>query len=187
MFQSSLRPALWALALSGGIAGASHAGDLDGTNWKMKPSGWRSAVFFWVYDHLNFKAGEFTSVDCVEYGFKTGPYASAKAADGVTWKAVQKNDKGETMSWEGTLRGEEMTGSFIWTKANGKTKTIAWHAKKVTHEHPVGHEHPTEKKKTAEKEHPAGKEHPTQNKQAAEKEHPAGKEHPTGKEHPAGN
>ena len=107
------------------------AGELDGTRWKMHPEGWRGIVLFWQSDTLMFDAGKFESTACVPYGYVRGPYDSMKKGDKVMWSATQMNDKGEKMVWQGTLlSGDQLEGTFTWTKAGGKAKTIWWKARK---------------------------------------------------------
>ncbi len=106
------------------------AGELDGTQWKMRPEGWRGVLLFWQTDTLKFDAGKFESTACTPYGFMPGPYDSKREGDKVVWSATQTNNKGEKMEWQGTLSRDRLEGSYTWTKRNGKTMTIWWKAKK---------------------------------------------------------
>jgi len=103
------------------------AGDLDGTQWKMR----EGKLPIGKPDTLKFEAGQFTSVECVPYGFTPSPYESKRDGDKVTWTAVQTNSKGEKMEWQGALAVDKMTGSYIYTDQKGKTSTKKWTAKKL--------------------------------------------------------
>lgn len=109
----------------------SFAGELDATEWKMRPKGLMGVLFFWKTDRLIFENGQFTSTECVQYGFNTGPYDSRKEGDTASWSATQKNATGERMEWMGVSSGKCMTGSFVWVRPKGKLKTMAWKACKV--------------------------------------------------------
>ena len=112
------------------LLGKLYAGELDGTEWKLKEKGIRGVLLFWRTDVLQFANNQFTSAECVPYGFKTTSYNSSKEGDKVTWNSLATNDKGEKMDWKGTKSGELMEGMFTWTKANGQSKVYAWKASK---------------------------------------------------------
>ena len=102
------------------------AGDLDGTQWKMR----EGKLPIGKADTLKYEAGRFTSVECIPYGFTSGPYDSKKDGDKVTWTALQTNSKGEKMEWRGTLASGKMTGSYTFTDEKNKVSTKKWTAKK---------------------------------------------------------
>ncbi len=108
------------------------AGELDGTQWKMRPEGWRGIFLFWQTDTLKFDAGKFESTGCIPYGFMSGPYDSKREGNKVIWSATQMSSKGEKMEWQGTLSADRLEGSYKWTKSDGKTKIIQWKAKRQT-------------------------------------------------------
>lgn len=103
------------------------AGDLDGTQWKMH----EGKLPIGKADTLKFEAGKFTSVECIPYGFTSGPYDSKKDGDKVSWTALQTNSKGEKMDWQGTLASNKMTGSYTFTDEKGKVSTTKWTAKRA--------------------------------------------------------
>src|SRR5262245_51115288 len=55
-------------------------------------------------DQLTFKAGTFVSSACVPYGFHATPYTATEKEGVVTFTSDATNDKGETMSWTGTIK-----------------------------------------------------------------------------------
>ncbi len=108
------------------------AGDLDGTQWKMRLEGWRGILLFWQTDTLKFDAGKFESSSCIPLGFTAGPYDSKREGKKVIWSATQMSSKGEKMVWQGTLSADRLEGRYEWTKSDGKTKVIRWKAKRQT-------------------------------------------------------
>lgn len=129
------------------LPSAVHAGGLDGTKWRMRPKGVMGLIMPWKADKLKFADDQFTSTECLTYGFKPGPYESKKDGERILWSAVQTNDKGEKMEWQGTAAGNRMEGTFVWTKADGTKKTHRWKARKrapkpkkaPTKDHPKTH------------------------------------------------
>lgn len=119
---------LAALTLAGLPAAAA---DLDGTRWQLRLKGLRGLVLFWESDKLRFDGGNFTSEDCLPYGFAAGPYLEKSKGDAVTWSATQFNPAGETMEWSGARRGERMEGVFVWTLKDGRQKTFRWKARQL--------------------------------------------------------
>lgn len=122
-----------AVLLGGALTAA--AGELDGTTWKAKGRGFTGVVQFWKSDVMKFAGDQFTSENCIPYGFKTGPYVTTKAEDAVHFQAEQMNDKGEKIYWEGVRTGDRMVGQFTWSYKNkkgvAKTKVVKWKAKLV--------------------------------------------------------
>mgnify|MGYP000608826977 CR=1 FL=1 len=81
-------------------------------------------------DEFKFTAGKFKSKFFAEsYGFtKQVPYVitsidSSNAAEKVyTWKAECINDIKEVLTWEGTIKGEDMDGTGELANAKGEKK-----------------------------------------------------------------
>lgn len=68
-------------------------------------------------DELIFKDGTFFSTDCEQYGFSAAKYES-KSKDGVTkFKSTLTSDKEGKAEWEGAAKGDNISGTFIWSKA----------------------------------------------------------------------
>ena len=119
---------LGGLLMSVLMTGVSMGGDMDKTEWKMREKGIKGALLFWRTDVLKFDNGQFTSMECVPYGFNASVYSSTKEGDKVNWSAIQTNSKGDKMEWKGTEMKNRMEGTFVWTTADGKTKTCSWKA-----------------------------------------------------------
>ncbi len=69
---------------------------------------------------LTFENGEFLSKACVPYGFGKAPYKATKEGDKVKWSVVVTNveSEGDKAEWSGTVVGDKLTGTMIWSKAN---------------------------------------------------------------------
>ena len=94
-------------------------------------------------DTLTFKDGKFLSSACVAYGFHEPPY-TATDQDGVTtFAATATNDKGETMSWTGTVKGSTLEATAVSGETTYTFKGKAGALKTKRSEHPSEHpEHP---------------------------------------------
>ena len=67
-------------------------------------------------DELVFKDGTFMSSDCEQYGFKPAPYESMSKDGATKFKSTLMSDKEGKAEWEGAVKGEEISGTFIWSK-----------------------------------------------------------------------
>jgi len=68
-------------------------------------------------DELIFKDGTFFSSDCEQYGFGSAPYESRSNGDTILFKSTLMSDKEGKSEWEGKVKGDKITGIFIWSKA----------------------------------------------------------------------
>ena len=68
-------------------------------------------------DELIFKDGTFFSVDCEQYGFSSAPYESRSKGDMFLFKSTLTSDKEGKSEWEGKIKGDKISGIFIWSKA----------------------------------------------------------------------
>jgi hypothetical protein len=64
-------------------------------------------------DTLLFRNGRFRSTACEPYGFGAASYG---AHDPATFSAQVQSKKEGRIEWHGTLRGEAVEGSFVWSK-----------------------------------------------------------------------
>ena len=77
-------------------------------------------------DELSFKSDKFTSKLMKEKNkFGSAVYTAttdtASAEKIISFEAESKNDGGELLSWKGTITGENIEGTAVWSK-KGKTK-----------------------------------------------------------------
>ena len=95
------RSKAWALVLDGKRFRSRQYND-DGT-----PRPW---------DVLVFNDGKFISENCKPYGFVEGPYWLRYDGDSVHFLAELQSPTHGTMVWRGTVKGEKIEGSLVWTK-----------------------------------------------------------------------
>lgn len=105
---------------------AEEEGNLDNSAWRVYEIGKKKPM-----DTLVFIKGQFTSTDCVPYGFYTGSYSAKANGDQLTWNATQNNEANEKMEWSGTANGSEMKGTYTYVTEKGKAETKQWRAEKL--------------------------------------------------------
>jgi hypothetical protein len=67
---------------------------------------------------ISFKNGRFHSAACDQYGFGDAPYTAMGAADGsVAWTAETTSAKEGKIQWKGTVKGDQLESTYVWTKA----------------------------------------------------------------------
>ena len=76
-------------------------------------------------DELVFKDGKFSSAACEQYGFGGAPYTAAVSGDTTTFEADTVSAKEGKMKWTGTLKGDELTGTVMWSK-EGQAPVEYW-------------------------------------------------------------
>jgi len=67
-------------------------------------------------DILVFDDGRFTSIECFQFGFESGPYTAAAQSDAIRFKAVTRSPTHGKMEWEGLLKGDTLDVTYSWTK-----------------------------------------------------------------------
>ena len=67
-------------------------------------------------DEIYFQNGQFNSRSCIKYGFESAPYVVSQDGNVISFKAVTHSTKHGQIVWEGTVTGEEMEATSIWTK-----------------------------------------------------------------------
>ncbi|TDI91448.1 MAG: hypothetical protein E2O72_02000 [Candidatus Dadabacteria bacterium] len=67
-------------------------------------------------DELIFKDGTFFSVDCEQYGFGSASYKTMSKGDTTLFESTLVSDKEGKAEWEGAVKGDTITGTFIWSK-----------------------------------------------------------------------
>lgn len=123
-----IKKALWTGLLLVVLHGASWAGGLDGTIWKLR---YRSATAWlpiWKADLIRFESGLFRSTECSAYGFREASYAFRRLQSGQRWTSTLFNEDGERADWEGVLDGDRMVGTFTWTRPDGRVRRFSFRA-----------------------------------------------------------
>jgi len=89
-----------------------RAGDLNGTIWEVElisvaPDGTQTPV----RDKITFSGRSFESHYFASHGFSKSNYSINVDENGMmTWETMQRNEKGEVISWRGDWNGKRMEG-----------------------------------------------------------------------------
>jgi hypothetical protein len=67
-------------------------------------------------DELIFKDGSFFSTGCEKYGFSPASYESKSKGDAILFESTLNSDKEGKTEWEGSVKGDKITGTMIWSK-----------------------------------------------------------------------
>jgi hypothetical protein len=106
-----------ALALGGGRALAG-SGPLDGKTF-VGESGEKGQTKSEA-EQIDFKGGTFHSKNCDPYGFAPAPYKATSRAGVTTFEATTTSAKEGKIVWKGTVKGDTLEGTLLWTKAGQK-------------------------------------------------------------------
>ncbi len=111
---------LFVLGLSLSVIGAGQntasAGDsLDGKTFSVKISE-HNKDGEPMDDSLTFQDGKFMSSDCEQYGFTPAKYESKSKGGATLFKSTLTSEKEGKAEWEGAVKGDNITGTFIWSK-----------------------------------------------------------------------
>ena len=69
-----------------------------------------------------FKDGRFFSSDGQAYGFNETAYTATEQGGVVSFTADVENAKGETMSWKGVVKGDQIDATALYQTTRGKTE-----------------------------------------------------------------
>ena len=67
-------------------------------------------------DTLLFVDGTFESTDCRQWGFTAAPYTATDADGTVSFSAEAASESEGTASWTGTITGDQISGTMVWSK-----------------------------------------------------------------------
>src|SRR5688572_18355807 len=82
-------------------------------------------------DMLTFKAGKLEAAKLKKEGFKETEYeADVRGGQAATCTASAKGTKGGTVKWTGTVVVGELSGTVVWTKADGGEVTYNFKGKR---------------------------------------------------------
>lgn len=74
-------------------------------------------------DEISFKADKFTSkLMKTENEFSSAPYTVSESSGVITFEVESKNKSEDVLKWTGTITGEAVEGTAVWTTKKGKTK-----------------------------------------------------------------
>jgi len=89
-------------------------GILDGKTF-VGPKGHKGEKATGV-EELTFRDGKFYSIPCAQWGFGGGDYSVKVEGEIIYFEATTLSAKHGKMVWKGTVRGDEVEGTYIWTK-----------------------------------------------------------------------
>jgi hypothetical protein len=71
-------------------------------------------------DTLVFDGGRFESTACREYGFVGATYTGSNTDGGARFETSPRSSTSGTTAWTGTIRGDSIDGTMLWTETSGK-------------------------------------------------------------------
>ncbi len=114
-----------ALAITAwGLAPAARAaeGPLDGKTF-VAESGEKGKKAEGPKDEITFRDGKLRSSACDAYGFGDGTYTAMNHPGMVMFSAKTESPKEGVIEWNGTVRGEALEGTYVWSKSGQKPIT----------------------------------------------------------------
>jgi hypothetical protein len=120
---------VWALAAAPVAAAEAKPGPLDGksfageTGEKGKAKG--------DPESFVFRDGKFDPIQCHPYGFSAAPYTARSEAGAVSFESETVSAKEGKMLWKGTVRGDALEGTMVWSK-EGQAPLEYWFRAKLT-------------------------------------------------------
>jgi hypothetical protein len=67
-------------------------------------------------DEFVFKNGMFRSTGCDSYGFTETAYTASERGGATRFEAESHSPKEGTMKWKGTVKGDAIEGTAVWSK-----------------------------------------------------------------------
>jgi hypothetical protein len=64
-------------------------------------------------DMISFANGQFHSAACDKWNFSKAKYTATKAGDAIAFEAETVSDSDGRMVWRGTVKGDELEGTFV--------------------------------------------------------------------------
>ena len=77
-------------------------------------------------DTLTFTNGSFQSLACIPWGFGAATYTATGETEATGFNAVCTSEKEGTMTWTGTIDGDKINGTTVWTKEGQDPITYVW-------------------------------------------------------------
>ena len=107
-----------ALACTSALAFADAGATLDGKTFAVESTEkGKTAV---EKDTIEFKAGKLHSPGCDQWGFGAGAYKATKKGDAIAFEADTRSAKEGKIHWTGTVKGDAIDASYVWTKTGQK-------------------------------------------------------------------
>lgn len=79
-------------------------------------------------DELRFENGKLYSVGCADWGFGSGAYSTEVEGNNISFEAVTTSPKDGKIVWSGTVNGDTIDATYVWTKKSwyGERKQKKW-------------------------------------------------------------
>ena len=108
---------LWTADVDAAESGATSAAwsPVDGKNFLGEMLSGEGKVLT-SQEKLVFKNGRFASEACRKFGFGDGPYWLRMEDGKIQFIAETVSPDNGTMHWKGTITGDQVDASFVWTK-----------------------------------------------------------------------
>ena len=110
----------WTIAASAFAA----AGALDGKTFVVQ-TGEEGKKAESAPDEIAFRDGKMHSSACDPYGFGDGDYTTMNHGGAIMFRARTDSTKEGVINWNGTVRGDELQGQYVWTKT-GQKPIVYW-------------------------------------------------------------
>ena len=112
------------VVVSWGFPAAARAagGALDGKTF-VAESGEKGKRAEGPTDEIAFRDGKMRSSACDPYGFGDGAYTTMDHPGSVMFHARTESPKEGVIEWKGTVRGDSLDGTYVWTKSGQKPIT----------------------------------------------------------------
>jgi len=111
----ALTIAAWGLA----AAAPSAGGALDGKTF-VAESGEQGKKAEGPKDEIAFRDGKMRSSACDAYGFGDGAYTTMSHPGMIMFRARTESPKEGVIEWNGTVAGDVLEGTYVWTKTGQK-------------------------------------------------------------------
>jgi len=118
LWVGTLAIAVWGLVPAVGAA----EGPLDGKTF-VAESGEQGKKAEGPKDEISFRDGNLRSSACDAYGFGDGSYTTMNHPGMVMFRAKTESPKEGVIEWNGTVRGDDLEGTYVWTKTGQKSIT----------------------------------------------------------------
>jgi len=118
LWVGALAIAVWGLVPAVGAA----EGPLDGKTF-VAESGEQGKKAEGPKDEISFRDGKLRSSACDAYGFGDGSYTTMNHPGMVMFRAKTESPKEGVIEWNGTVRGDDLEGTYVWTKTGQKSIT----------------------------------------------------------------
>ena len=124
MFIRTVLLSLGSALVSAAICLAAPRGMLDGKTYageiKSQSSEKPDA------DNFIFNHGTFRSTACDDFGYTAAPYSTGMKGGQTTFHAETRNSRGASIAWNGSISGDEISGTAVMTDSEGEKTNMTF-------------------------------------------------------------